>query len=211
MEYNTERPALLITEYGRNIQKMLDYTMALESRDERTKVAHSIVSAMAILNPQIKDYTDFKHKLWDHLFIMSDYKLDCDAPYPMPSPDAINPKPEKIPYPSYNIKYKHYGKTILNVIEEAKKLDNEQTRDGLAVLIANFMKQSYMNYNRDNVNDEVIFEQLKRISDGHLIVKEDTRLKAVYEARPLNTLSKNKKKKNRGSNNTNNNNIGRRK
>ncbi len=206
MEYNTERPALLITEYGRNIQKMIDFALAIESREERTKVASTIVNAMAILNPLIKDYTDFKHKLWDHLYIMSDYKLDCDSPYPMPSPDAINPKPEKIPYPSYNIKYKHYGKTILSVIEEAKKVNQEEVRDNLSVLIANFMKQSYMNYNRDNVNDEVIFEQLKRISDGHLLVKEDTRLKAVYEAKPLNNPSKNKKKKNRNNNNSNNNN-----
>ncbi len=201
MEYNTERPALVISEYGRNIQKMIDYAMSLENREERTRIAYTIVNAMAILNPQIKDYTDFKLKLWDHLYIMSDYKLDCDSPYPMPSPDVVNHKPEKVPYPTYNVKYKHYGNSIMKVIDEAKKIENGPAKDNLAVLIANFMKQSYVNYNRDNVNDDVIFEQLKRISGGDLVVKEDTRLKAVLEVRPQSNNSKNKKKKNKNNNN----------
>lgn len=202
MEYNTERPGLVISEYGRNIQKMINYAMSLENRDERTKVAHFIVNAMAILNPQIKDYTDFKLKLWDHLFIMSDYKLDCDSPYPMPSPDVVNPKPEKVPYPTYNVRYKHYGNSIMKVIDEAKKMEAGQAKDNLAILIANFMKQSYVNYNRDNVNDDVIFEQLKKLSGGELVVKEDIKLKAVLDLKPQG-VSKNKKKKNKNNNNNN--------
>ena len=107
MEYNTQRPELIISEYGRNIQRMVDHALQLETREERTKAAHAIVNAMVVLNPQIKEYNDYRLKLWDHLFIMSDYKLDCESPYPMPSPEKRTLKPEKVPYPTYNIKYRH--------------------------------------------------------------------------------------------------------
>jgi hypothetical protein len=198
MEYNSQRPELIISEYGRNIQKMIDHTLALENKDERTKAAHAIVNAMAILNPQIKDYNDFKIKLWDHLFIMSDYKLDCDSPYPMPLPEKRKMKPEKIPYPTYNIKYKHYGTNIIKMIDAAKTIEAGPAKNQLAILIANFMKQSYVNYNRDNVNDEVIIEHLLKISGGQLTIDGEIRLKAVQEFKPmLSSNNKKKKKKNR--------------
>ncbi len=194
MEYNTERPELLISEYGRNIQKMIDHVVTVKDRAQRTRIATAIVNVMGILNPQSRENGDAKIKLWDHLFIMSDFKLDCDSPYPKPEKEQIHPKPKKVPYPTYNVKYKHYGNTVLQMIEEVKKLDNPQAKEYLTLLIANFMKQSYVNYNRDNVNDEVIFEQLKKISGGELTVKEDARLKFVAEPRPqANEFKRNKK------------------
>ena len=157
MEYNTHRPELLIAEYGRNVQKMIDHAITVTDRGERTRIATAIVNVMSILTPLTRDAADVKIKLWDHLFIMSDFKLDCDSPYPIPTAEKVHPKPKKVPYPTYNVKYKHYGNSIVKIIEEAKKLDNGPAKDHLALLIANFMKQSYVNYNRDNVNDEVIF------------------------------------------------------
>jgi hypothetical protein len=195
MEYNSQRPELIISEYGRNIQKMIDHAIQLEQREERTKAAHAIVNAMVILNPQIKEYNDYKLKLWDHLFIMSDYKLDCDAPYPMPSPEKRALKPEKVPYPTYNIKFRHYGTIIIKMIEEACNMADGPTKDQVTLMIANFMKQSYVNYNRDNVNDEVIVEHLKKISNGKLILKEDVRLRFVADVKPFVTSGGKKKKK----------------
>lgn len=195
MEYNTQRPELIISEYGRNIQRMVDHALQLETREERTKAAHAIVNAMVVLNPQIKEYNDYRLKLWDHLFIMSDYKLDCDSPYPMPSPEKRTPKPEKVPYPTYNIKYRHYGTIVIKMIEEACKLEDGPAKDQVALMIANFMKQSYVNYNRDNVNDEVIIEQLRKISNGKINLQEDVRLRYVSDVKPTGFSSGGKKKK----------------
>ncbi len=201
MEYNTVRTELIISEYGRNIQKMIDYAITVKDKAQRTRIATAIVNVMSILNPQTRDAEDVKIKLWDHLFIMSDFKLDCDSPYPIPEKEKIHPKPKKVPYPTYNVKYKHYGNTILQMIEEAKKLENGPPKDYITLLIANFMKQSYVNYNRDNVNDEVIFEQLKKMSGGELIVKEDARLNAVAEPKPISNEFKRNKNKNRKNKN----------
>lgn len=197
MEYNTQRPELIISEYGRNIQRMVDHAIQLDTREERTKAAHAIVNAMVVLNPQIKEYNDFRLKLWDHLFIMSDYKLDCDSPYPMPSPEKRILKPEKVPYPTYNIKYRHYGTIVIKMIDEASKMEDGAAKDQLALMIANFMKQSYVNYNRDNVSDEVIIEQLRKISNGKITLNDDVRLRYVTEVKPtgITTGSKKKKKK----------------
>lgn len=182
MEYNSQRSDLKISEYGRYVQRLIDYAVALPDRTERSKVANAIVAVMGQLNPQMRDMGDYKHKLWDHIFIMSDFKLDCDAPYPMPSPEEIKLKPTKIDYPSYKVPYKHYGNNVMKMIEEAKKLDDGDIKDALVVLIANFMKQSYVNWNRDNVTDEMIFDQLHQFSNKELKVKENTRLAFVKEA-----------------------------
>lgn len=195
MEYNTRRPELIISEYGRNIQRMVDFAIELETREERTKAAHAIISAMVVLNPQIKEYNDYRLKLWDHLFIMSDYKLDCDSPYPMPSPEKRTMRPEKIPYPTYNIKYKHYGSITMKMIEEACEMEDGPSKEQVALMIANFMKQSYVNYNRDNVNDEVIIEQLRKLSNGKISLGNDVRLRYVSEVKPTGFSSGVKKKK----------------
>jgi RNase H-fold protein (predicted Holliday junction resolvase) len=197
MEYNTQRSDLIISEYGRNIQRMVDHALQLETRDERTKAANAIVNAMVVLNPQIKEYNDYRIKLWDHLFIMSNYKLDCESPFPMPSPEKRMLKPEKIPYPTYNIKYRHYGTIVLKMIEEASAMEEGVTKDQVALMIANFMKQSYVNYNRDNVNDEVIMDHLRKLSNGKITLKDDVRLRYVSEVKPaaFSTGGKKKKKK----------------
>ena len=200
MEYNTARKAMIIPEYGRNIQKMIEYAIALPERDDRTAAAKTIIVAMTVLNPQIRDLTDYKQKLWDHLFIMSDFKLDCDAPYPMPEPDAIHAKPKRIPYPQKAIKYKNYGSILEQVIKEARTMEEGPDKQAISGMIANFMKHLFLTYNKDSVNDEVIFEHMKEISGGLLEVKEGTKLSAVY-IEPKDTARRTKRNINNGNNN----------
>lgn len=176
MQYNTSRNPLTIAEYGRSIQEMVEYTIQLEDREERTRAAKTIVNAMAILNPQLREFADYKHKLWDHLYIISDFKLDCDSPYPMPDKDLTHVKPDPLPYPQKNIKYRHYGGIVESMIQEAMKMEDSPERQQVVEQIANFMKMSYLTWNRDSVDDEVIREQLKEFSGGKLEVREDMKL-----------------------------------
>lgn len=176
MEYNSQRGHLIIPEYGRNIQKMIEYAMSVEDREQRNKVAKSIVDVMGQLNPHLRDITDFKHKLWDHLFVISDFKLDVDSPYPIPTAHTLDIKPQRIPYPSKKIKYKHYGKIIELIIDELAKLENNPRREAMIEKMANFMKMVYLNWNRDTVNDELIAEHLKILSNGKLELSENARL-----------------------------------
>lgn len=168
MEYNTSLPHLIISEYGRNIQKMIDFAKTVKDREERNRVARAIIDVMGQLNPHLRDVTDFKHKLWDHLFIISEFKLDVDSPYPKPTPETFKTKPERVMYPSNDIRYKHYGKTVERIIVKAKEYPEGEERDALVEQIANLMKRSYLNWNRDSVNDEVIIKQLDELSKGQL-------------------------------------------
>jgi hypothetical protein len=168
MEYNTSLPQLIIPEYGRNIQKMLDFAITVADREERNKVARAIIDVMGQLNPHLRDVTDFKHKLWDHLFIISDFKLDVDSPYPKPTRETFQTKPELLKYPHKDIRYKHYGKTVEQIIAKAKEYPDGEEKNELVSQIANLMKRSYLNWNRDSVNDEVIIKQLDELSKGQL-------------------------------------------
>lgn len=173
MEYNTIRGFLPITEYGRNIKKMIDYTLTIEDRDKRSRLAKAIVNVMAVLTPNMRDNYEFKHKLWDHLFILSDYKLDVDSPFPVPDKIAIDHKPEKIFYPAYNIAFKHYGNNIERIIKKAIEMEDGQQKEGLIKTIANHMKKSYLTWNRESVTNEVIAENLRIMSGGKLMLGED--------------------------------------
>ncbi|MBL7923568.1 MAG: DUF4290 domain-containing protein [Bacteroidia bacterium] len=203
MQYNTSRHPLTIAEYGRSIQEMVEYAVQLEDRDERSRAAKTIVNAMAILNPGLKEYADFKHKLWDHLFIISDFKLDCDSPYPMPDKDLTHVRPEPLPYPQKNIKLRHYGSIIESMIREAVKMEDSPEKQQVVEAIANFMKMSYLTWNRDSVDDEVIREQLREFSGGKLELRDELKLTNRFidlrEADRRNQRNKNLKK--RGNNN----------
>lgn len=195
MEYNTSRPQLKLSEYGRNIQKLIEHALTIKDDEERNKMAKIIVSAMGQLNPSVKEYNDFRHKLWDHLFMISDFELKVDSPYPKPSKEDKTIKPGKISYPTYRVPFRHYGNTLFKMMDEACKIEEGPKKDMFINQIANYMKQSYVNYNRDNVNDEVIFSQLSKLSEGQLNVKENVRLAQAREL-PLNVnVNRNKKKK----------------
>jgi len=186
MEYNTSLPKMIIPEYGRNIQKMIDFAITVADKEERNKVARAIIDVMGQLNPHLRDVTDFKHKLWDHLFIISEFKLDVDSPYPRPTPETFQTKPELLKYPSNDIRYKHYGKTVERIIEKAKEYPEGDERNALVEQIANLMKRSYLNWNRDSVNDEVILKQLSELSKGQLKLADNSSLRSTQAFVPRN-------------------------
>ncbi len=181
MEYNTARKHLIIPEYGRNIQKMVDYTITIEDREKRTKSAKVIIISMGQMNPSIKGTNDYEHVLWDHLHIISDFKLDVDSPFPVPSRDIFAKKASKVPYSDSNIKLRHYGKHILNIIEKACEYEEGDEKQALVFAIANQMKRSYLKWNRDAVNDHTIAKHLENLSNGKLILSEDAKLIAISE------------------------------
>jgi len=204
MQYNTSRNQLTIAEYGRYIQEMVEHAIQLEDRDERSRAARTIVNAMAILHPQLREIADYKHKLWDHLFIISNFKLDCDSPYPMPDQDTTHVKPDPLPYPRKQIRMRHYGSIIESMIAEAVKMEDGSEKQQVVESIANFMKMSYLTWNRDSVDDEVIREQLREYSGGKLELRDDMKLTTRFidlrEADRRNQKNKNLRKRNNGNN-----------
>jgi len=168
MEYNTNRTKLLMPEYGRNIQQMVEYCKSLPSKEERNEVAKTIVEFMGQRNPHLRDEENYKHKLWDHLYILADYDLDVDAPYPFPTREELDQKPNRMDYPSFENEYKFYGKSILQLIDKAIELEEGEEKEALIQVIANNMKKSYNVYNKEHVQDEVIFRHLKELSQDKL-------------------------------------------
>ena len=206
-DYNTTRPSLLYSEYGRNIQNMVKYIKTLENKEDRNKHALAVIDLMGFLNPHLRDVADFKHKLWDHLFIIADFDLDVDSPYPIPSRESLDTKPERVPYPSNKIKYKHYGKTVELMIERAKEITDEPERkSSMVASIANFMKMSYVTWNKDSVSDESIINDLKVLSKGELVLDENVNLNKVEVRSTSNKSRQNNNFKQRNNNNNNNRN-----
>ncbi len=175
IEYNTTREMMLVPEYGRNIQRMIQFCCTIEDRDKRNMTAKFIIGVMAELHPIVKESGDYKHKLWDHLFIIADFKLDVDAPYPPPPPLSLSTKPEHLSYHDKEIEFKHYGKNIALMIEKASEYEEGDEKDALIKAIANHMKKSYLNWNRESVNDELIEKHLSVLSKDQLKLKQDFR------------------------------------
>lgn len=168
LEYNSERPHLIIPEYGRHLQKLIEQAVELADREERNKAARYIISVMGSLNPHLRDVPDFQHKLWDQIFIMSDFKLDVDSPYPIPSKEMLAQKPERLSYPQNYPKYRFYGNNIKYMIDVANKWEEGEMKNALIMVIANHMKKSYLSWNKDTVKDDVIFEHLYELSGGRI-------------------------------------------
>nr|WP_262245696.1 DUF4290 domain-containing protein [Parapedobacter soli] len=172
-DYNSTRPKLILAEYGRNVQNMVDYICTLPSKEERNRHAQVVIDMMGFLNPHLRDVADFKHKLWDHLYIISDFKIDVDSPYPVPEKGSIRHKPEMLNYPQHRIRYKHYGHTIERMIERAKMMRDPEKKQNMTLSIANFMKMAYLTWNKDSVEDEAIIADLRELSDGELQLPAD--------------------------------------
>jgi len=190
MDYNSNRKKLQLPEYGRNIQNMVEYLLTIEDREKRNKHAQTIIDVMGNLYPYLRDVAEFKHKLWDHLAIMTDFKLDIDYPYDPPSPDILTEKPNVVPYNQHHIKYKQYGRTMELMIEKASEMEGEE-REVMIELLANHMKKSYLAWNKDAVEDEKILDDLNHLSKGKLKAPKDLKL---TETKLL--ISKPKKQKN---------------
>jgi len=176
MEYNTTRLKLHIPEYGRNVQKMIEKAIDIEDREKRTETAYYIIEIMSRINPGLKEYSDFRHKLWDHLYIISDFKLDVNGEYPPPEETILEAKPKRVSYPIKKIKYKHYGINLERIVKKAADYDEGPEKDALVKAVTNHMKKLYLMWNRDTVKDELIFEQVMDLSDKKIIPDESFQL-----------------------------------
>ena len=171
MEYNTTRGRLILPEYGRNVQNMIAHAMEINDRKERNRAAQAIIEVMGQLNPHLRDVDDFRHKLWTHLFVMSDFKLDVDSPYVIPKAESLQEKPKLMDYPKSRIRYGHYGKYTQQILESAKEVTDIEERNYLKSSMANFMKKQFLAHNNDTVENHVIADQLKELSKGELILE----------------------------------------
>ncbi len=196
--YNSERPDLIIPEYGRNIHNMVDYAKSVEDREERNKVAYAIISVMGQLFPHLRDIDDFKHKLWDHLHIMGRFELDVDGPYPKPLPETFQTKPDRVAYPKDEPRFGHYGKTVERMIDKASALEDGEEKTEFTKAIANLMKRHYVMYNHATVEDRVIRQQLESLSSKKLTLADDFEfitahdINRIASSGPSNTAAKSK-------------------
>lgn len=171
LQYNTQRPKMMIPEYGRNVQKMINFAKTIESKEERNNAVLAIIDVMGQLNPHLRDVEDYKHKLWTHLFIMSDFELNVDSPYPMPSPESLQEAPGRMKYSKTRIRYGHFGNSIQKMIDEVSEIKDEEEKKYMILVLANFMKKSFLQFNTDTVDDKVIADTLKELSGGKLILE----------------------------------------
>ena len=205
LEYNTEREHLIIPEYGRHLQKMINYAKSRETKEERNKVTKAIIAVMGNLQPHLRDVPDFQHKLWDQFFIMADFDIEVDSPYDLPSKEEIQARPEVLKYPQNFPKYRFYGNNIKTMIDVAVSWEEGELKEALKFTIANHMKKCFLNWNKDTVEDGVIFNHLFELSGGKLDLKNNEeslsessslmRTKSKYGNSKSNSNKKNNNKK----------------
>ena len=183
-DYNTQRKRMALPEYGRNVQKMVDHIKTINDRDERNRAAKTIIQIMGNLNPHLRDIGDFKHKLWDHLAIIASFELDIDSPYPIPEVSKLIEKPKVVPYSHGEIRFLHYGRIIELMISAAVELEDGEEKEYLTTLIVNQMKKSYVTWNRSQVADEVIINDMKLLSKGKLKMTDGVRILEIKELIP---------------------------
>ncbi len=171
-EYNTQRERLPLPEYGRSVQNMVDHALTIENREERQRCANTIINIMGNMFPHLRDVPDFKHKLWDHLAIMSDFKLDIDYPYEIVKKDYLEVKPERLKYNTGNIRYRHYGRLVESLIQKAKEYPDGEEKRQLVRLIANHMRKDFVTWNKDTVDEKKIFDDIEEYSDGAIRPRE---------------------------------------
>ncbi|MGB0895710.1 MAG: DUF4290 domain-containing protein [Flavobacteriaceae bacterium] len=209
IEYNTERNKLIIPEYGRHIQKMVDHAVSIENAEERNKIAKAIIDVMGNMNPHLRDVADFKHKLWDQLFIISNFELDVESPFEKPSREELSAKPERLPYPQNFPKYRFYGNNIKRMIDVALRWEEGDLKQALIVTIANHMKKCFLSWNKDTVEDAVIFNHLYELSNGGIdITAKDLELtdsNVLLKSKGRSNTNKGSKHSSNRNNNRNNN------
>lgn len=190
MEYNTTRNYLVMREYGRHIQKMIEYVMTLEDKEERQRNAQAVIELMGFLNPHLKNVEDFRHKLWDHLFLISDFKLEVSSPYPIPTRETLKTKPDPMGYPKRYPKFSHLGKNLELVIGKAMAEENPEKKSGFANAVAYYMKLAYNNWHKETVHDDAIQMEMSRITDNQL---EFTNTPYVKSFRPSDNRDRNER------------------
>ena len=181
MEYNTTRNHLEMKEYGRHVQKIVAHLLTIEDKERRQKNAQAVIELMGFINPQLKNIEDYRHKLWDHLFLISDFKLEVDSPYPIPTRESLRARPNPLPYPKRHPRYSHLGKHLELVIQKAMAEENEEKRSGFAHAIAYYMKLTYNTWHKELVQDESIRSELNTITQGKLEFTNTPYVKAFRE------------------------------
>ena len=177
--YNTERVTLHIPEYGRNVQKMVDYLKTIEDREKRNEQARAIIKVMEILNPAVHLQENYEQKLWDHLYIIADFDLDVDAPYPMPARDIMHRRPQPVPIDKKPLRASHYGRNIENMIDLVAQKEDGELKTSMIRTLAIYMRQQYLIWNKDTVSDETIFQDIEKLSDYRIKVPEGLQLNKV--------------------------------
>jgi hypothetical protein len=202
MDYNSNRNKLVLKEYGRHVQKIVEACVQVKDRERRNIFAKELIELMGQLNPHLRNVEDFRHKLWDHLFIMSDFKLDVDSPYPIKDRAEIEKRPKRLPYPQSRIKYKHYGKNVETLVSKAIQTEDPEKQAGFTQCIGNFMKLVYQNWSKENVNDETIKNDLRLLSKGALVISDEQDINSLSRA----NRQKKRPEDNMGPRKNNNNN-----
>ncbi len=195
--YNSTKKPLIFPEYGRHIQKMVDFAVTIKDDEKRKETANAIISVMGRMHPNLKDVDDFNHKLWDHLIIMSDFKINVDSPYGNPTPSETIITPKHIDYRDTDIRYKQYGRILFKLIEEVEKCENEEEKEALAMIVANHIKKSLHLWNSDNVTDEIVLEAMEKLSKNRLSLPKDTELVEMRQNNNNNRRNNNKGRKKR--------------
>ena len=193
MKYNTARDQLILPEYGRNVQKMVDHATTIQNKEERNKCVKTIIDFMGQMNPQLRDLKEFNHKLWDDLFIISKFQLEADSPYPLPEPKKLDERPEKMPYPKNKIKFPFYGAALENMIRYAVNQNDGRDKEIMTGMIANHMKKSYLLFNKHSVSNDTIILHLKQLSDNKLTLPKD--FEFIRSSSVINKSQRNYKKK----------------
>lgn len=207
MDYNTQREKLMMPEYGRHVQEMINYVKNLPDKEKRNEQIQAVVAVMGTLNPQLRDINDFKHKLWDHVQIISDFQIDIDSPYPTPTKETLHTRPDPIPLQKTPIKAAHYGRNIQNMIEVIAAREDDEVKTYMIKTLASYMKQQYLIWNKDSVSEETIFKDIYRLSDGRITVPEDVHIgtgQTEMHVHPRNNNQNRNLNFRKGKNNNNN-------
>ncbi len=182
MDYNTQRSKLIMPEYGRHVQKMIKQVKDIPDRDKRNEQIKAVIGVMGIINPQLRDLSDFRHKLWDHVQIISDFEIDIESPYPIPTRETFINQPNPIPLETTPLKAAHYGRNIQNMIKMISEKPEDETRRSMIQILAYYMRQQYLIWNKDSVTEEVIFKDINKLSDGMITVPEDMHLSPITQS-----------------------------
>ena len=201
LDYNTQREKLNMPEYGRHVQKMVEYVASLPDKEKRNEQIQSVIQVMGTLNPQLRDINDFKHKLWDHVQVISDFKIDIDSPYPTPTRESLSTAPSPIPLQKTPVKAAHYGRNIQNMIEVIAQREDDEVKTHMIKTLASYMKQQYLIWNKDSVSEETIFNDINKLSDGRITVPE-----GVHIGMGMNSTNNTQQKNHRNNGQKNNNN-----
>ena len=195
-EYNTQRSGIILKEYGRNVQKIIDYIRTVSDKEKRTQLATTLIYLIKQLNPSVKEQPEDPQRMWDDLYIMADFNLDVDAPYPIPPEDTLFKKPMRVPYPQTDVRFKHYGKNIERLVKEALKKETPEDREEAVIYLGKLMKTFYGAWNKEILDDSVILKDIKNMSDGQLSinldkVREDNLFEKLYREQRTKQFSSN--------------------